>query len=386
MNRQMKNNIGIIYGAIVLGFFLLTAWPTYADSIPNLPKRMFWSCYDVGGTGYTQASAIADAMSRKFGVKIRLLPSGTSIGRLLPVINRKVDLGFLASEVWASVEGVDDFAVYEWGPQDLRVILAKPNTFGIATTKTSGIKSLKELKGKRISYIPASSSISTKWDATLAFAGLTWNDVERVDFPSFGEAVKALKQGQSDAALVSASTTLLYELETTPKGLQWLEYPADDQKGWERMLEVIPYFEPYKETVGAGMSEKAPKELVGYRFPMITVRADTSPEEVYAIIKAIDECFDLFKDTTPVMPLWNINIAGHGPTEAPFHEGAIKYLKEKGVWTEKDESWNDKYLKRMRQLKDAWDKTLAEAEERKIKAKNFPGFWLERREEIMRKN
>jgi TRAP transporter TAXI family solute receptor len=384
MKQLSEYKISLIMMTIVFSLVIFMTLPAQADSIPNLPKRMFWSCYDVGGTGYTQASAIADAMSRKFGVKIRLLPSGTSIGRLLPVINEKVDLGFLASEVWASVEGIDDFAVYEWGPQDLRVILAKPNTFGIATTKTSGIKTLKDLKGRRLSYIPASSSISTKWDATLAFAGLTWNDVERVDFPSFGEAVKALKQGQSDAALVSASTTLLYELETTPKGLQWLEFPADDEEGWEQMLEVIPYFEPYSETVGAGMSKEDPKELVGYRFPMITVRTDTPSDKVYAIIKAIDESFELFKDTTPVMPLWDIPIAGHGPTEAPFHEGAIKYLKEKGVWTQKDESWNNKYLKRMKLLQEAWDQVLLEAENRKIKAKEFTGFWLERKKEILK--
>jgi len=363
----------------ILTLSLIINQTIYAESIPNLPNRMFWSCYDVGGTGYTQASAIAGALCRKYKVKIRLLPSGTSIGRLLPVTNKKVDLGFLASEVWASVEGIDDFSVYEWGPQNLRVILAKPNTFGIATTKTSGIKNIKDLKGKRLSYIPASSSISTKWEATLAFAGLTWNDVNRIDFPSFSSAVKALKQGQSDAALVSASTTLLYELESTPKGLQWLEFPANDKDGWERMWKLIPYFEPYVETLGAGMSKEDPKELVGYRFPMITVRADYDTKKVYAIIKAIDECFNLYKKTTKVMPLWNIKIAGHGPTEAPFHEGAIRYLKEKGVWNEKDEAWNNNYLERIKKLEKLWDQTLQEAENKKIKSKEFPKYWLEKR-------
>ncbi len=380
MQKFRFSQIATIIILLTIGLF--AGQNALADTIDNLPKRMFWSCYDVGGTGYTQASAIADALSRKYDVKIRLLPSGTSIGRLLPVVNKKVDLGFLASEVWASVEGIDDFAVYEWGPQDLRVILAKPNTFGIATTKTSGIKTLEELKGKRLSYVPASSSISTKWEATLAFAGLKWEDVKRIDFPSFSSAVKALKQGKSDAALVSASTTLLYELESTPKGLHWLEFPADNQQGWERMWKLIPYFEPYKETLGAGMSKNDPKHLVGYRFPMITVRADYDADKVYAIIKAIDESYALFEKTTKVMPLWNINIAGHGPTEAPFHEGAIKYLKEKGVWTQKDEEWNNKYLQRIKKLQQLWDEALNEAEKLKIGAKEFPEFWLKKRNSL----
>jgi len=384
MARKEKRFLEYVAVTILLTFIVvLTGLDVNAGPLKVLPKQMAWSCYDIGGTGYTQASAIANAMTNKFNVKVRLLPSGTSMGRLFPVVNRKVELGFLASEVYSSVQGIDDFSVYEWGPQDLRVLLAKPNAWGIATTKTSKIKTLSDLKGKRLSYVAASSSLSTKWDAALAFAGLTWDDVERVDFPSFGAAVSALKEGKSDAAVVSASTTLLYELETTPKGLYWPEFPASNEKGWQRMLKIIPYFEPYKETSGAGMSKENPKQLVGYRFPMITVRADYDAGKAYAIVKAIDESFDLFEKATSVMPLWNINISGHGPTEAPFHEGAVQYLKEKGVWTAQDESWNNKYIKSMKKLQEVWDTTLEEAQKQKIKANKFSGFWLERRKDAL---
>lgn len=51
--------------------------------LANLPSTMVWSVYDVGSTGYVEASAISDALGRAYGTRVRLQPSGTSIGRVL---------------------------------------------------------------------------------------------------------------------------------------------------------------------------------------------------------------------------------------------------------------------------------------------------------------
>ena len=58
-------------------------------------KRALWSCYDVGASGYTQASSIADAMLKKYGTRVRLIPSGTGIGRLMPVVTRRSMRGIM---------------------------------------------------------------------------------------------------------------------------------------------------------------------------------------------------------------------------------------------------------------------------------------------------
>ena len=51
---------------------------------------------------------------------------------------------------------------------------------------------------------------------------------------------------------------------------------------------------------------KSPVWLVGYRYPMITTYANTSADEVYNLVKAIDESYDLFKDTTGSSKNWDV--------------------------------------------------------------------------------
>lgn len=55
----------------------------------ELPKTMVWTSYDFGSAGFAQASAVANAFQKKFGTRIRIVPSGTGIGRMLPVTQRK---------------------------------------------------------------------------------------------------------------------------------------------------------------------------------------------------------------------------------------------------------------------------------------------------------
>ena len=116
----------ILLLSLMAALTAFVAAPGAGASEAKLPKSMVWSCYDVGASGYMQASAIADAFSRKFNSRIRLLPSGTSIGRLMPLAANRVECGFLASEVYFAAEGLYDFATVQWGPQDLRLVLAHP--------------------------------------------------------------------------------------------------------------------------------------------------------------------------------------------------------------------------------------------------------------------
>lgn len=354
------------------------AAPAAAGDV-KLPKTMLWSCYDVGSTGYVHASAMADALLKKYGVRTRLLPSGTSIGRIMPLTANRVQVGWLATEAFFAAQGTYDFASYEWGPQDVRTILAHPTAHAVITTKVSGIKTLKDLKGKRVSYIPGNPSLNVKMEAYLAFAGLTWDDVEKVEFPSYGATGKGLIAGKVDAITGTVTASLIYELESTPKGAYYPPFDPNDKAAWARMLKIAPFLKPYRETIGAGLSEENPAQLVQYRYPVGTVYADADPDLVYNLVKALDETFDIYKDAHPTMPFWKAKLAGVPPADAPFHDGAIKYFKEIGIWTAEHQAWNDNYIAKMKKLQAAWDKAVPEGQAKKLKSKKFKAFWMEKR-------
>ena len=114
-------------------------------------------------------------------------------------------------------EGIYDFAAKNWGPQNLRVILARPNTFGIAVPTNTDIINIADLKGKRIAYTTANPSVNVKVEAIMSFADLNWNDVKKTVFPSFTASIKALQTGKIDAAGAVPSGPGVYELAASKR-------------------------------------------------------------------------------------------------------------------------------------------------------------------------
>lgn len=356
-----------------------------AESLANLPSTMIWSTYDVGSTGYIEASAIADALGKKYGARVRLQPSGTSIGRLLPLKEGRVSHAWLANEAFFAAEGLFEYGAADWGPQDIRVLLGRQAGFSVACTKESGITKPAELKGKRFAYVAANTSVNIKMEAILAFAGLTWKDMQLVNFPSYAASLKALVEGKADAAGATPTAAILRELEASPRGISWVELDPNNKAGWEAGQKAVPFVEPYGETVGAGLSADKPVSMMGYRYPMICVYANTPEAEVYAIMKATVETFDLYKDANSIMPRWAVKQAGTPPADAAFHDGAVRYLKEIGQWTAEHQAWQDRTLKRQKALQAAWQETTAAAKAQNVAGDDFPKFWETRRVEALAK-
>jgi TRAP transporter TAXI family solute receptor len=348
-------------------------------NLPNLPGTQVWSVYDVGSTGYVEASAIADAMGRAFGTRVRLQPSGTSIGRILPLKQKRVSHAWLANELYFAAEGIYEYAAPDWGPQDFRVLAGRKNAFSVVATKESGITKPEDLKGKRIAWVPANTSVNIKIEPILAFAGLTLNDLQVVQFPSYAASLRALIEGRADCAGAAPAAAVLRELEASPRGISWVQLDPNNAQGWARAQRAVPFVEPFAETIGAGMSPQNPANVMGYRYPMITVNADAPEAEVYAMMKAVADTFDMYKDSNPIMPRWAMNLAGTPPMDAPFHEGAIRYLREAGIWKPETQQWQDRTLRRLQTLRTAWAEFLPGARSRNLSEQDFATAWGERR-------
>ena len=347
----------------------------------DMPRTMIWTAYDLGASGYAEASAIADAFGREYGMRVRIQPSGSAIGRLQPILNGRADIGFLGNEAFFATEGLFDFATRRFGPQDLRVLMGKVNSFGMAVAADAGIESVADVEGKRVAYPAANPSSSLKCDAMLAFAGLTRDDVEVVTFPTYAATMASLSENKADVTCTVTATGQMYELAESPRGIQWLDLDPNDEAGWERLNKVAPLFKPVSEAQGAGLSEDDPAQLMAYRYPVLTVRADMDDDTAYAVTKALDETYGIYKNATATAPRYEIEKAAVPPIDAPFHPGAVRYLKEIGVWNDASQQWNSDRLERLNALRAAWGETLEQGSD--LDEDAFADLWDKHREQAL---
>lgn len=375
MTNLLKNQKLLFFSVLVV--FMGYCGPLFADKI-DLPKNMVWSCYDVGSSGYVQASAVANAFLKNYDIRVRLMPSGTSIGRLMPLVKNRADVAFLGNEAYFSSTGEYDFSTYQWGPQDIRAVLGVPTSYPMIVTKKSGLQEVKDLKGMRVAWVVGNPSVNAKTTGILAYGNLTWNDVEKIDFPSYSDSLKALIQGNTDAAGGSPTASVLYELESSANGINYLEMPPENVEGWKRLQKITPFVFPYQETVGAGINKEKPIWAPGYRYPIVTVRADADPEFVKNLIKAFEETYPLYKDAASSMPAWDLKLSADTPIDIPYHEGAIQYLQEKGYWNDNKQKWNDERIQYLNKVKELWKKSVAEAKTKNIDEKDFSKQWKKR--------
>jgi len=345
---------------IVAALALACASTVAVAAEPNLPKTMVWTAYDLGSSGYAEATGMSNAFKKRFGTRIRIIPAGTSIGRMLPLVTGKATYGFLANEAYFASEGSYDFADETWGPQDIRIVMGKPTSNAIAVAGDAGIKTVYDLKGKRLGYVKGNPSVNVKHDAYLAFAGLTRDDIEVVWFGSYSAMTTALLANQIDGFSSVTTSANMREIEASPRGLWYAEVPPDDVEGWKKLSAVIDFVKPMKETQGAALSAEKPANMVQLRYPMITVYPKAvSADDAYQFVMAADQAFDDYKKATSTGEFWAINLSGRPPADAPMHEGTVRYMKEKGFWTDEDQSWQDSRLTRLNKYLDLWGEAQA---------------------------
>ena len=100
-------------------------------------------------------------------------------------------------------------------------------------------------------------------------------------------------------------------------------------------------------------------------------------------MQAIDEAFGFYKGSLPPMARWSIDKAGKPPAGVPFHKGAVKYLRDKGLWTDRDESWNKERAERQSKVMEAWKAVKDEAIPKNIKGAEFSCLWIERKKAMV---
>ena len=332
--------------SLLLKLALLCLCAGIALSIPGpsmaeeTVKLLSCTTYSVGSTGYATSMGLMEAVKKNEGIKVKVVPAGTDKSKILPLKNGMMQLSlFTGAGQYYALMGLGDFSAKDWGPQPLRLVYACPkgSIAGMMVRKDSGIKTLADLKGKKVAMIPASPACEALHAGYLAFAGLTLKDVVVVPVSSWGAAWKAVISGAADTAHCLVASSKAVELAASPHGIHWLPAPPQDTQGWARLNQYCPYLRPYSATKGAGVSEEHPAQIASYYYGLVAYPS-LDADLVYKLTKGIWNGYDIYSPMHPSLKLWTQEGALEtGNFLSPYHPGAVKFFKEAGVWTPANE-------------------------------------------------
>jgi TRAP transporter TAXI family solute receptor len=340
--------------AAVAAFAVLGASAAAAQDL-KLPSTLTMTAYDTGSSGFNIAVAVGKMFKDKHNSDVRVLPAGNDVARLAPLKANRAQISAMGIGTYFAQEGVFEFGVKEWGPQPLQLLLSVTdcNAITLSVAKDTGVKEVKDLKGKRVGIVVGSPALNQNAFAVLAYGNLTKNDVKLVEFSGYGAMWKGMVNNEVDAAIASTISGQTKELETSPRGIYHPQTPAEDKAAWARVNKVAPYYYPHKTTCGAGITPQTAHVLPAYPYPIFMTYESQPADLIYNATKAMIVDYDAYKDGAPgatglAVDRQNLKWV------IPYHTGAVKALKEKGVWKDEHEAHNQALLKRQATLTGAW--------------------------------
>ncbi|WP_313081371.1 TAXI family TRAP transporter solute-binding subunit [Pulveribacter sp.] len=231
-------------------------------------------------------------------------------------------LGDSVSDAWKG----DAEAGFPKKLDKLRGLSATYNNYiQIVANADAGIKTLADLKGKRISVGAARSGTELNARAIFKAAGIDYKDLAKVEYLPFGESVELIKNRQLDATLQSAGLGVasIRDLATAVK-IVVVPIPA------ETVAKVgDAAYQPATIPAGTYGGQDADVPTAAIPNYLIT-HAGVSDELAYQMAKQLYEHLDTLKSAHNAAKAIQRENATKG-MPIPLHPGAERYYKEVGV-------------------------------------------------------
>ena len=281
-----------------------------------------------GGTGgalYPMFGAIAELVNSKIpGVKMTVEVTAASVENLRLAQSSQIEFWAAGGDVTRkAVDGIKPFPFKFDKIRSCGWMHGSMTQF--VTRKGSGIKSMYDLKGKKVGVGPPGSGAEETFRWILEAHGMSYNDFHAYKL-SYAEEVAAMQDRRIDAAIFQVGfptssivdLTMSMEIELIPIG----------EKEAKIFTDKYPLF--FYQKIPAGTYKEQTQDVMALN-PLGAwgARIDVPEDLVYDVMKIVQ---DNLKQLTVVQVSfrdWQFNPSVE--KAAPLHAGAIKYYKEKGL-------------------------------------------------------
>lgn len=315
----MKKMIFQLCLVLFIGLFILNV-----DFANSQVRQLSMGTSTVGGIFYNIGNPIAQCVNKALPeVNITAEFTEGSVENLRLMGRKRMHLAVISPQIgYFARKGM---AMFKDNPVDFGVVVRLlPNTNVWVVLEKSDIKSFSDLKGRKVGVGPASGGLGTIAQTQLQFNGIDYKKDIKPYFMGAGEMAEALKDGTIEAAILTAELTHMVASTHKIRVLSW------NEKDVANLISKQPFFGRYL---------LPPNFFKGVNYPVLTIDngiqliclKDMEEDLVYKLTKTIIENIEciskIYAPAKDLTPEWMASELGN-----PFHPGAIKYFKEKGLW------------------------------------------------------
>jgi hypothetical protein len=334
----MKKSMIWLLVVMITGFFL-AGHGELSSATELLPKTLNIGTHPVGNLANVFGTGVATVGSKYTPIQVKVKAVAGPTTWMPMMVTKEIDLGVLTSaDAYPAYLGVETYDKLSSGKGfPVRLVFTGPIfSLGTIVRGDGPTKTTQELKGLRVcgGYANVPSAAIAQ-EAMLANGGLSWDDVKIVPVPDPGASVKLVMEGRADAGWATIGMPVVREL-AAKRGARFL--PLDiSPEALARKDKIHPYSLPNLIKAGSTPGVDVDTWLMGTEY-YVVCHADLPDNVIYEINKAIWDHFDELVSFHPTFKSWDQKGFVSKKLFTPYHAGAIKFLKEKGLWNNKLEA------------------------------------------------
>jgi TRAP transporter TAXI family solute receptor len=306
-----------------------------ASLLPPAPAQAQQRFITVGtggivGVYYPLGGAICrfvNAGRKDHNLRCAVESTGGSVFNINAVMTGAVDVGFAQSDTqYYAMKGIGTF---KGKPQPkLRALFSVyPELFTLVARQDANIRKFEDIKGKRINIGDPGSGTRSTMELVMREFGIAKRDLKRATEFEFIDMVPALCDNKIDAfVFVAGHPNAIFQDAATSCASS---IAAVAGSPIDRLVAAHPFYA--KAEVPGKMYRGTDSAQPSFGvMATVVVSADMPDATAYTITKAVFDNFDDFKKLHPAIASITQEGALQGNT-VPFHPGAVKYFKEKGL-------------------------------------------------------
>lgn len=306
-------------------YFVIAALAATSFAAPASAQQLRLMTGPQGGSWYPLGGAI-QSMAGDQGISVQVLPGG-GVANVQGVQGGQAHLGFANSiSTVDAINGREPFP----GPADnvCNVATLYPQYFHIVTTKASGVSSVADLKDKRIVTQPVGNTAEQVTRAVLQAGGMSYDDMDSVDYVSYSDGVALLQDGNADVFTLGTTIPASSVMDLANSTAITL-MPLEEAFIAKMRDEINPGYTGITIPANTYPGQDADTLVVGYATHVV-VQCGLDKEVVKTILSEMWKNREDLAAIAAVMK--GMTLEGMAQdVGVPMHEGAKEFYAEQGV-------------------------------------------------------